>query len=329
MPYNPFISVVIATCNRADYLRTCLNSIVNQTVPRHLFEVIVVNDGSTDQTAKVLEEFVEADAVNLNVIHQPNAGVSAARNAGVATATAPYIGFTDDDCILPPNWLQRIINTWESVEGDIAGIGGPLDTVIDNGDSLAGHFIRYLDEFNYIPVITQLVVRPVHVTKLKGNEEIAYLRTSNASFKRSCLESINGFDVSFRRPGGEDPDLCYRLIACDYRFRIISSLVVSHHSRESLGAYFRTLRNYVTGDVKKSRKRHMYQHPVIIRSYALLPLQKLMSFLLSIIAFPCSVYKLARDGAYTPFEALIFPFIVILSKQYAFFVSINVIFQKH
>jgi glycosyltransferase involved in cell wall biosynthesis len=315
------ISVVIPTYNRLYYLKDCLNSLVRQTYNKELFEVIVINDGSSDSTEHFLKEFKEKVEINFNYITHTNRGVSFSRNVGIYYSMGEYVAFTDDDCIVPEDWLLRIDQLFDSVGGNIAGIGGPLDCITEDRKFFVSKFIQYIDEFNYIPVMGRYFIYPVHISRLKGDEQIPYLRTSNAIFRKSCLKEIGGFDVDFKKPGGEDPDLCYRLLNLNYSFYFDKKLVVLHRSRESFSCYFRSLKSYLEGEIRKSRKRKLYKYKVIRRSYRFVPGQKIISLLLYCLSYPISVIKISNKKEYSLFHKILFPQIIILSKIYALIIS--------
>ncbi|MCL1886846.1 MAG: glycosyltransferase [Betaproteobacteria bacterium] len=96
---EPFISIIIPVYNTALYLHQCLDSILAQTL--HDIEIICINDGSSDESPHILDEYAKQDS-RVHVIHQKNQGASAARNAGLALARAPYIGFVDAD-----DWVEK------------------------------------------------------------------------------------------------------------------------------------------------------------------------------------------------------------------------------
>lgn len=314
------VSVIIASYNRAGSLRKCLESLDLQTYRSDSFEIIVVDDGSTDETGEMLQQFKARAAVNVAIFRQANSGVSVARNAGIAQAQFEHLAFTDDDCILPPDWLQQINCFWSTAGDEVAGIGGPLNTITANNASFVSCFLHYIDEFNHIPVLTSWLVRPIHISRLKGGETVPYLRTSNATFKKKFLQEISGFDPAFRKPGGEDPDLCYRLMKKGYRFQFEKTLVVGHHSRESLKAYFRTLSNYVTGEVRQSRKRDQYP-AVVARSYRFVVLQKVASLVLSLVTLPSVLTRsVPLKDAPVRYSAM-FPFVLVMSKVFALTVA--------
>ena len=316
------ISVVIATCNRAHLLKNCVDSLEKQTLDKDLFEVIVINDGSTDSTGRFLEDFKKKTMINFHYINQENRGVSSARNSGIDIAKGEYVAFTDDDCIVPEDWLARMYYCFNTLDNDVAGIGGPLDCVTQHEGSYIANFIQFIDEFNYIPVLTKFFIWYVHTSQLKGDEQVPYLRTSNAIFRKKCLEEVGGFDVAFERPGGEDPDLCYRLLNENYRFHFDKDLVVLHNSRESFDAYFKSLKNYIKGEIRKSKKRHLYKNRIVRRSYRFIIAQKITGVFLCLCKYPFTVLKMLGENRYSLKEDLTFPLIVLASKIYALMLSL-------
>lgn len=315
------ISVVIATCNRRPLLEGCLSTLAAQKVCTGEYELVVVNDGSTDETAAFLDAFALTASFPVKILHQANTGVGSARNRGIALASGDIIAFTDDDCLLPIDWIASIIRAWQGASDDLAGIGGPLDTECDS-NSLVADYIRHLDEFNHLPVITSLLVRPRHISSCTGTERIAYLRTSNASFRASAIRQIGGFDETFRRPGGEDPDLSYRLLASGYRLACLSDLRVKHRSRPDFKAYFGSLSNYVRGEFINRRNRFSYPDGPIRRSYRMIPLQKLASLAITILAAPWQAVAVSHSRKRFDSAAIIFPVLFIVSKLWALWIAL-------
>jgi glycosyltransferase involved in cell wall biosynthesis len=315
------ITVVIATCNRVSSLRNCLSSLEAQTLDRDLFEVLVINDGSTDSTGQFLADFMSETEMGFRYISHRNSGVSYSRNVGIDNAEGEYVAFTDDDCIVPPDWLEKMYQGFSSADQDVAGIGGPLNCITEHNDTFVSNFIQFIDEFNYIPVLTRLVIWYRHTSQLRGDEAVPYLRTSNAIFRKKYLKEVGGFDVGFRRPGGEDPDLCYRLLNQNYRFCFDRELVVLHNSRDSLTAFFKSLRNYLEGEIRTNRKSHLYKNIIIRRSYQYILVRKGVRICQTFIQFPFSVFKMMWSRRCSVVECVSFPFIVLLSKIYAFFIS--------
>lgn len=103
----PEISVIVCTYNRSDMIVECLQSLANQDLPGYLFEVIVVDNASSDQTVSVVQTFMAGQSVrSIRLLHEPTVGLSHARNLGVAHAQANFVAFIDDDARVPGHWLR-------------------------------------------------------------------------------------------------------------------------------------------------------------------------------------------------------------------------------
>lgn len=110
------ISVIIPAYNVADYIEKCLHSVFTQTYDD--LEVIVINDGSTDHTAELLKPFMSDQ--RLKYIDQKNAGVTSARNNGIAAATGEYITFVDSDDYLEPMMYEKLLSALTEADADVA-----------------------------------------------------------------------------------------------------------------------------------------------------------------------------------------------------------------
>jgi glycosyltransferase involved in cell wall biosynthesis len=195
------ITVIIPTYNRLASLKDTLNGLHKQTLPAHLFEIIVVNDGSSDDTEKYLKE-VEATSTSFRFITQANAGPAAARNRGIAAARGRIIAFTDDDCIPDANWLEVIQNAFN--ERDLVGLQGST----------------YTD----VKAITPLTHQ---IDNENGNASVP---TCNAAFTREVLVRVNGFDEHFPFPHNEDADLAWRVEQIG-KIQFVKTMRVYHPAR--------------------------------------------------------------------------------------------------
>ncbi|WP_303840096.1 glycosyltransferase [Selenomonas ruminantium] len=115
---EPLISVIIPVYNVEDYLRECLDSVVGQTYKN--LEIIVVDDGSTDSSGQICDEYANKDE-RIKVIHKENGGLSDARNAGLDICTGEYIGFVDSDDYIKSIMYERMYNVAEKENADIVG----------------------------------------------------------------------------------------------------------------------------------------------------------------------------------------------------------------
>lgn len=114
------LSIIVPVYNKSLYMDSCIQSVLDQTVTN--FELILVNDGSTDDSGKKCDAFQKKDS-RIKVIHQTNQGVSAARNAGLAVAVGDYIGFVDSDDLLHPKMYETLITNIEKFNADLSICG--------------------------------------------------------------------------------------------------------------------------------------------------------------------------------------------------------------
>ena len=189
-PCDPRVSVVIATRNRPERLAAALASLRAQTLDPELFEVIVVDDASTDpRVAEVLAEASPQEHPRISVITRAEAhGPSAARNEGWRAAAAELIAFTDDDCELAPCWLAAGLAKWD---------GTPKTFVQGRTSPLAGE-------------CDKLGLRAYTIDVPEMSSEF---QTCNMFYPRALLEELDGFDAVHHPTSGEDTDLAWRAIA--------------------------------------------------------------------------------------------------------------------
>src|SRR5436305_840873 len=116
LPKAPFVSVIVCSYNGGPTLASCLDSLGKLNYPE--YEVILVDDGSTDDTSYIAAQFPW-----VRYLHQSNQGLSHARNTGAAAAKGEVFAYTDSDCMVDPDWLYYLSGTL--VSGDYAGVGGP------------------------------------------------------------------------------------------------------------------------------------------------------------------------------------------------------------
>lgn len=177
------LSVIIATYNRKGSLKETLQSLLTQDLDINKYEIIVVNDGSTDGTETLLQEYVSASPVRLKYFTQKNQGPAAARNLGISHAKGTIIAFTDDDCLPDKSWLSTIALEFQT--NSILGLQGSTFT-----------------DLNKITPLTHQIDNPA------GNKSVP---TCNAAYLKSALEKVGGFDVEFPFPHNEDADLAWRI----------------------------------------------------------------------------------------------------------------------
>jgi len=226
----PIISVVIPVYNCADTIRICLGSIFAQSYPRNHFDVIVVDDGSTDETVSVAQALAAALKERLTILSQVNAGPAAARNAGIRVAAGTIVAFTDADCVAAPNWLESLVHVFDQ-HPDVAGVGGPLDNAAKSNTLVA----RYLLAADFYRHRTH-------------SGAVQYLLTANAAFLRLALLDIGGFTKQ-SHAWAEDADLSFRLLQSGYRLLLAQAGAVTHIGvLESVCDFARGLYRYGFGN---------------------------------------------------------------------------------
>jgi glycosyltransferase involved in cell wall biosynthesis len=106
LSYDFLFSVIVPTFNRADEIKELLDSLSKQTIPHNNFEIIIVDDGSTDNTKEVIESIKSKFDLNIRTLYQNHKGPGEARNLGMKNAKGKYFVFIDSDCIADKNWLS-------------------------------------------------------------------------------------------------------------------------------------------------------------------------------------------------------------------------------
>ena len=276
---QPDLSVVICSRDGAAGVDRCLRSLAAQTGPARI-EVIVVDDGSADQTSAV------ATRAGARLVRHPhNLGLAASRNDGVRHARADIVAFLDDDCEADPRWAERLLATFapgvSGVGGDVrpAGASGyamgfltrnnpllPLEAALSQSTSLPYRLRLYLE--------AQLSTDPP-----TGRRPVNSLVGANMAFRRSVLEGVGLFDARFTF-GAEELDLCWRVRERFPEMELVvdPAILVVHHFRPGLRDSLRRARSYGRGAARLYRKwPHMratvYPWPMVAGLLALAALR--------------------------------------------------------
>ncbi|MBI3111477.1 MAG: glycosyltransferase [Ignavibacteriales bacterium] len=205
---SPTFSVVIPTRNRLGTLRMTIESIQAQDFPPSQFEVIVVNDGSSDGTAEYLQSLSHLPHVAW--LDQVNSGAAQARNRGIEHARGTFVAFTDDDCVVPSDWLSALSDALD--QGDVSAVGGRSVNMIPDDPYAA----LYAETWEFF--FEQLN---------RSRHEPLFLVTNNFACRRSVLTQLGGFDPGFY-VGGEDRELCARLRQEGKKIMYAPHIVIQH-----------------------------------------------------------------------------------------------------
>jgi glycosyltransferase involved in cell wall biosynthesis len=218
LPRYPRVSVVVCAYNAERTMDQCLASLETLNYPD--YEVIVVNDGSTDGTLEISEHYRYC-----RVISQPNKGLSVARNVGAEAATGEIVVYTDSDCVADPDWLTYLVGKMEA--NGLAACGGP----------------------NFPPPEDALVpaavaVSPGGPTHVLISDEVAeHIAGCNMAFRRDVLMGLGGFDPVYRA-AGDDVDICWRFQDAGYVIGFSPAATVWHFRRNTVKAYINQQRGY-------------------------------------------------------------------------------------
>jgi O-antigen biosynthesis protein len=227
-PPLPRITVVVCTYNGSHTIRDTLEGLKALDYPD--YEVIVVNDGSTDPTPQIVREYPETRLINTE-----NQGLSSARNTGLYQASGEIVAYIDDDAYPDPHWLLYLAYAYADTPH--AGIGGPNIPPEGGG--------RIAESVAYAPG------GPVHV--LIDDETAEHIPGCNMSFRKSALLEIGGFDPVFRA-AGDDVDICWRIQQSGKTIGFHPGAVVWHHRRNAVKAYWRQQKGYGKAEALLEKK---------------------------------------------------------------------------
>lgn len=220
-------SVVVATYNRAELLKQCLEAIASQNIPKSEYELLLINDGSKDQTDEIVKQFSQSHSdLNFTYFKQKNSGPAKARNIGIKNAKGEIIFFTDDDCIVPPNWIEALTVEYMQ-KPELAGVGGWYKYDKNHYSKLAIAYIDYTESGFY-----GWYIKPrnnkFHDIKIQSGifNKNPVGNTSNMSYRKCILEKIGGFDISLDFVGLIDWELKKRIMDGGHQLLYISRYVL-------------------------------------------------------------------------------------------------------
>jgi len=211
---RPFVSIIVPVLNGGPPFRELLNALAALTWPAERREILIVDNGSTDDTAAV------AARTGHTVITEPEPGAARARNAGVARARGRILAFTDADCLVTRRWLDELVAPF--ADPAVGGVGGRTETYrpVTPAERHAAR-IQHLDAERHL----------AHPT-------FPFAPTANAAFRREVFDAIGGFDPAF--PWGEPIDFCKRLVRdTGFRLAYAPRAVVFHRARASTADFCR------------------------------------------------------------------------------------------
>ncbi len=253
---QPSISLVVCTRNRATRLPACLASL-NRLKSAVAFEIVIVDNGSTDHTPDVLKEFASTSEATVVLIHEPRTGVSRAKNAGIRAARGAVIAFTDDDCYPAEDYLSAIVHCFQDEK--IAYLGGRV-LLFDPAD---------------LPITIQPLNHPVSISA-GSYLKPGFIHGANFAFRREVFDQVGGFDPLLG-PGtpliAEDSDMLQRVsLAGLSGLYTPLAIVHHHHRRQTKQDETNILKSYALGrgayffkGLSNSQSRRAFAWPVLRR----------------------------------------------------------------
>ncbi len=208
-------SLVIPVFNAQNILSICLEAALNQTIPPNEYEIIVVDDGSTDGTSEIAFQYP------VRLIQQTNSGPASARNRGANAARGEIVVFTDIDCIMAPDFLENMIEPIES-DSSVAGVQGIYRT----------------EQAKFIARFVQAEIEQRYQL-MKRRPTIDFIGTYAAAYRKSCFQKAGGFDSVFTIASGEDTELSYALQETGNLLVLCPNAVTAHTHPDSLWHYLR------------------------------------------------------------------------------------------
>jgi glycosyltransferase involved in cell wall biosynthesis len=238
----PHVSVVIPTHNRIERLKRVLAALESQDYALDDFEVIVVSDGSTDDTNEYLQAL--DTPLQFRAVTQPNQGVAAARNIGLQHATGKFVLFIDDDVVPSPKLIAEHVRIHADHDDD-AIVLGPMLTPNDAGMS---PWVRW----------EQAMLTKQYQAMLSGKyaPSARQFYTGNTSLARIHLIAAEGFDINFRR--AEDVELAYRLARRGLKFIFNPNAIGYHYAERSFRSWMEIPYVYGRNDVIFTRDKHQH-----------------------------------------------------------------------
>ncbi len=238
-PDLPFVSIIVPAYNCRSTIEKCVESLKALDYPN--YEVLIMDDGSTDGTGKYLDTVED-----IRVMHLENGGPGRARNIGLEHARGDYVAFTDADCVVDSSWLCTLMQGFK--KDDVVGVGGDQQSPAD--ETLFGKRVNgFLKAIGFVAAYMK--------RDGKSHRRVAHNPTCNVVYKKAAIREVGGFNEALWP--GEDVELDYCLSRKGYRFLYTPDAVVYHYRPRTLGAFSRMMFRYGWAQAYLVRKYGMFR----------------------------------------------------------------------
>ena len=207
------VSVIVPFFNARENITECVESLLSQNFPEKSYEIILVNNASSDDSPALLEKFKD----RITLIKEERRGHSFARNRGISSAKGDIFAFIDSDCVASKNWLKHLVNSFRPAEAEV--VAGEIKAYKPKSDV----------EIYYEGLMSQ---------KKNLSYKFPYAVTANFAFLRSVSKEVS-FDNSFSK--SEDVDFCWRLLEKGYRIEYQPDALVYHKNVKTKWQLFKKI----------------------------------------------------------------------------------------
>jgi glycosyltransferase involved in cell wall biosynthesis len=256
MNKSPFVSIIIPTYKRPDNIKLCLHHLLALNYPKNKFEIIIIDDGSNDDTERIIKDLSRINKKNkISYVYQNNSGPARARNNGIKRSRGEIIFFVDDDILVKPDFILRNLKWYEDKK--VGGVGGNVfPKKLSWPDKY--YIARYLDEFS-------------NVQRFEEPESGKGLATSNCSYRAKVLKVLKGFDESFPLAAGEDIDLSRRAMEKGWILIKDPNIIAEHLRSETFKSIvklkFKRMSGAVIDNRRKKEKESIYKFSRVISQW--------------------------------------------------------------
>ena len=228
MKGKPAVSVIIPAYNEEDTIGECLTSLKNLDYPSEKLEIIIINDGSNDDTKNVFTAFNQK--LHFVLLETDGVGPSKARNMGLDYASGEYAAFIDADCAVDKDWLNELLKGF--ISEDVAGVGGSQISPVD-----ATEFEKKVHVF-----LSSMHFVSEYMKEADSIKIVQHVASCNAIYKTNVIKEVSGFDEQLWP--GEDVDLDYRITHRGYKIAYNPKAKVMHHRPNNLNGFYNMMKRY-------------------------------------------------------------------------------------
>lgn len=269
MTTKPDVTVAVVCLNEEENIADCLNSLLNQSCGSRNYEILVVDNNSTDDTQKIIKQF-QRRFKRIRMVVNPKRGIATSRNVALRQARGELLAFTDADCLAPRDWLFRLVRGYRKrhhQNARVVGVGGA------NFPPSTSSFYLALG----MMLNTFLGSRgSVQARRYSEDRPVPHLSCANVLYEKKEVEAIGGFDESF---GSiiEDEDLTFRLSQEGHQFVYLAKTGVIHKMPINFSSWAKKMFTY-----GKGRMWFLRKHPQGLHPHFLMPILLILTFPISL-----------------------------------------------